>query len=508
MEQHDLVKHILRHTNHGSFVNSSGGTAWAPSNVALVKYWGKRNAELNLPVTSSLSVSLGSKGAFTHIKQEGVIDGYIVNGVMIAEASAFALRLKKFLDLFRPQNAHYLIEVDTNLPIAAGFASSACGFASLVQALNQLYDWRLNKVELSILARLGSGSACRSLFEGFIEWQRGERDDGIDSYGIKLESIWPELRIGMLTVSTEEKRISSREAMQHTLLTSPIYADWPGQVAQDLLELKLALARKDFILLGKVAENNAIAMHKMMAAANPPVIYSLPETLLMINKIQTIRLSRVPLFFTQDAGPNLQLLFLAEDEATVLKVFPELEVVLPFIDSGSEKVALVDHNDVEIGVSEKLAAHIQGKLHRAFSIVILRKNGGRLEMLLQQRSSSKYHSANLWSNSCCGHPRPGEEIIAAATRRLREELGFGVDLKEMGKFHYRAKIANVGLIENELDHLLVGFSDLTEELPFNLDEVQDYCWMELGELQRELQNYPDKYTVWLPLLLQFLFKHV
>ena len=101
------------------------------------------------------------------------------------------------MDLFRPKNASYLIETDTNVPIAAGFASSACGFAALVQALNNLYDWKLSKKDLSILARLGSGSACRSLFDGFVEWQKGEAFDGMDSYGIKLEYIWPELRKGM-----------------------------------------------------------------------------------------------------------------------------------------------------------------------------------------------------------------------------------------------------------------------------------------------------------------------
>ena len=503
MEKVDVVKHILRHTNHGQFVNSAGGSAWAPSNVALCKYWGKRDQELNLPVTSSLSISLGNKGAFTKIKQEGHADKYFVNSVVIDPKSKFAKRLGKFLDLFRPHGAHYYIEVDTNVPIAAGFASSACGFASLVQALNNLYDWRLHKQDLSILARLGSGSACRSVYEGFVEWQKGDDYNGMDSYGVKLEYIWPELRIGMLNISTAEKPISSRDAMQITVDTSVLYSDWINRAAHDLDIIKLAIERKDFILLGETAENNAMAMHEVMSASEPPIIYYLPKTIEMIAKVRNMRAEGVPVFFTQDAGPNLQLLFLAEHESKVLQVFPELEVVLPFTDSNSEKIILVDDNDVEVGSSEKLAVHVQGKLHRAFSVVVLRKRYGRVEVLLQQRSAIKYHSANLWSNTCCGHPRPGEDIMIAAKRRLKEEMGFGVELKEIGKFHYKEKFNNIDLIENEIDHVLLGFSDL-DDFPFDPAEVQNFCWIDLEDLQQDIKNYPQKYTVWLLRVMDLL----
>ncbi|MBU0744369.1 MAG: diphosphomevalonate decarboxylase [Gammaproteobacteria bacterium] len=501
----DVVKHILRNANHGQFVNGSGGFAWAPSNVALCKYWGKRDSELNLPVTSSLSISLGNKGSFTKVKQEGDVDRYILNGAIVGPETNFAKRLKIFLDLFRPFGVHYFIDINSNVPIAAGFASSACGFASLVLALNKLYDWNLDKKDLSILARLGSGSACRSIFEGFVEWQCGDDFNGMDSYAVKLDYIWPELRIGMLVISTQEKSISSRDAMWHTVNTSPLYPSWPKQVAEDLIHLKAALEDKDFSLFGEVAENNAIAMHIVMQAAQPAVVYSLPETMEAIAKVQKMRAEGVPVFFTQDAGPNLQLLFLGQHEAAVLRSFPELELVLPFADSKVKQIVLVDENDVEIGVSEKLAAHIQGRLHRAFSVIILRERDGKVETLLQQRSAIKYHSANLWSNACCGHPMPGESIVTAAERRLREEMGFGVSLKEIGDFTYRAKLINVDLIENEFDHVLVGFSDL-EEIPFSISEVQDYRWIEVSELQQELKDYPEKYTVWLPPVVDLLVR--
>ena len=506
MEKIDVVKHILRHTNHGSF-SSGEGIAWAPSNVALCKYWGKRDSELNLPVTASLSVSLGNKGAFTKIKQGGNVDNYIVNGDFISLETKFAERLKKFLDLFRSHGEHYSIEIDTNVPIAAGFASSACGFASLIQALNKFYDWHLNKKDLSILARLGSGSACRSLFEGFVEWQKGDSYDGMDSYGIKLEYIWPELRLGMLTISTQEKAISSRAAMQYTVDTSPLYFSWPEQVSSDLSNIKLALARKDFTLLGEITESNAIGMHSTMWASQPPIVYSLSETFSAIAKVQEMRLSGIPVFFTQDAGPNIQLLFLVEHESHVLRVFPELDVILPFVDSNVTQITLVDDNDIEIGTSEKLATHIQGKLHRAFSVMVLRERNGNVEVLLQQRSRSKYHSSNLWSNTCCGHPKPGEDIVVAAERRLREEMGFSVTLKEVDKFHYQAKLSDVGLIENEIDHVLIGFSEL-EEFPINMSEVQDCCWIEISALQQSLQYQSSKYTVWLPQVVNLLMQKI
>jgi diphosphomevalonate decarboxylase len=503
MEKIDAVKHVLRNVNHGQFVNSAGGSAWAPSNVALCKYWGKRDIELNLPVTSSLSISLGNKGAFTQIKQEGEIDNYIVNDVAIDLASNFAVRLQNFLNLFRPHGAHYLVKVDTNVPIAAGFASSACGFAALVQALNQLYDWRLNKKDLSILARLGSGSACRSLYEGFVEWQKGASYNGMDSYGTRLEYIWSELRVGALVISTQEKPISSTAAMQHTVNTSSLYNLWSEQSAQDLAAIKLALARKDFLMLGQTAENNACIMHSLMQSAQPPIVYALPETLEAVEKVQELRLAGIPIFFTQDAGPNLQLLFLAEHEPVILHVFPELDVVLPFAMSGAEQVILVNENNVEVGTSEKLAAHIQGKLHRAFSVFILRECEGKIEVLLQKRSQTKYHSANLWSNTCCGHPRPGENIITAAERRLCEEMGFSASLQEIGQFHYIAQFSGTDLIENEIDYVLIGFSD-RDEFQINLEEVQNCCWVDISILQADLQQNPQKYSVWLPKALDLL----
>jgi diphosphomevalonate decarboxylase len=497
MQKKDIIKDILANTNHGSYFGGEG-IAWASSNVALCKYWGKRDSELNLPIASSLSISHGNKGSFTKINHnhEANTDKYYLNGMTVKTDTKFATRLAEFLNLFRPKNVHYLVEIDTNVPIAAGFASSACGFASLVLALDKLYDWQLPKKDLSILARLGSGSACRSIFDGFVEWQMGDDSSGMDSHGIKLKYSWPDLRLGLVKVSSDEKPISSREAMSISAQTSPLYKSWPEKCERDLIKIKSALDNKDFGLLGETAENNAVYMHKVMAESNPSVVYSIPQTVDAITKVYELRLCGVPVYFTQDAGPNIQLLFLNEDEKKVKHLFSGAEIISPFSNQNFPEVIWVNEKDTPIGVGEKLSTHIDGKLHRAFSVVIMRERNKNLEILLQRRSSNKYHSANLWSNTCCGHPKPGEDLVKAAEKRLFEEMGFRAALTPIGKFHYKTKFSEVNLSENEIDHVLVGYADL-ENIPFNKDEVQDVRWVPISRLLTALEKQPKVFTVWL-----------
>lgn len=163
--------------------------------------------------------------------------------------------------------------------------------------------------------------------------------------------------------------------------------------------------------------------------------------------------------------------------------------------SEPEKVILVDNNDKPIGEAEKIAAHQQGLLHRAFSVFIFyNPDDGEPELLLQQRQFDKYHCGGLWTNTCCSHPQPGEAIIPAGERRLFEEMGIQIELKEAGGFHYIAKFDN-GLTENELDHVLVGFAK-HKEVPFNPAEVNAIRWVPLGELFQELIDTPKKFTPW------------
>jgi len=177
---------------------------------------------------------------------------------------------------------------------------------------------------------MGSGSASRSVFDGFVEWHAGERDDGMDSYAEGLPGRWPDLCMGLLMLSEAEKPIGSRPAMQRTVETSRLYAGWPAKVSADLAELKAAIAEKDFEKLGQTAESNALAMHATMMDAWPPVLYWLPETVATIRNVWQLRAEGLPLYLTMDAGPNVKLLFLKGDVDKVRSAFPDVEVTAPF----------------------------------------------------------------------------------------------------------------------------------------------------------------------------------
>lgn len=303
------------------------GRAFAPANIALCKYWGKRDDSLNLPVTSSLSVSLGNLGATTTIRLCDGPDRVSLNGVPVESQAPFAKRLSAFLDLFRTEGAGYHVDTESTVPVAAGLASSASGFAALVLALDALYGWALDRRALSILARLGSGSACRSVYDGFVEWHAGARADGMDSHAEPLDAEWPQLRIGWLALATGAKPVGSRAAMQRTRETSALYAAWPEKAADDLVAIRQAIRDRSFDALGPAVESNALAMHATMWAAWPPVGYWLPETVHVIREVWAAREDGLSVYLTMDAGPNVKLLFVEADRERVEQRFPSLQVV-------------------------------------------------------------------------------------------------------------------------------------------------------------------------------------
>ena len=155
------------------------------------------------------------------------------------------------------------------------------------------------------------------------------------------------------------------------------------------------------------------------------------------------------------------------------------------------EVILVDENDEEVGTEEKIKTHREGKLHRAFSIFVLNPKG---ELLLQRRAKIKYHSGGLWTNTCCSHPSPGETLEEAVHRRLKEEMGFDCELEEIFSFTYQVKFDN-DLFENEYDHVFIGKFD-GEPTP-NPEEVDEWKWIDLEELKKDIQENPDSYTYWL-----------
>lgn len=170
--------------------------------------------------------------------------------------------------------------------------------------------------------------------------------------------------------------------------------------------------------------------------------------------------------------------------------------------TATEYVVLVDTQNREMGLAEKMEAHAKCLLHRAFSVFIFRDSPER-ELLLQQRALHKYHSAGLWTNSCCSHPRAGESILAAGERRLEEELGIQAALTDLGWFHYTAHFPN-GLSENEIDHVLTGTIPAETIITPSSAEVHAIRWISLDKLRAELSAQPEQFTPWLIPALDFL----
>ncbi|MEM7819591.1 MAG: isopentenyl-diphosphate Delta-isomerase [Candidatus Aenigmatarchaeota archaeon] len=168
----------------------------------------------------------------------------------------------------------------------------------------------------------------------------------------------------------------------------------------------------------------------------------------------------------------------------------------------SEFVILVDKNDKEIGTMEKIEAHKKAKLHRAFSIFIFNSKN---EMLIQKRAKTKYHCGGLWSNTCCSHPRPGETIENATHRKLKQEMGFDCELKEIFSFIYKAKFDN-GLTEYEFDHVFIGKYE-SEIIP-NKNEIDDWKFISIKELLKDVKNHPKKYTPWFKKVLKKVITYI
>ena len=167
-----------------------------------------------------------------------------------------------------------------------------------------------------------------------------------------------------------------------------------------------------------------------------------------------------------------------------------------------ENVILVDEKDNQVGLMPKLEAHQKGLLHRAFSVFIFNSD---YKLLLQKRASSKYHSGGLWTNTCCSHPRDGEDTIDAANRRLNEEMGIKTSLRKVFDFIYTAELDN-NLIENEFDHVFYGVYDIDPII--NKDEAEDFKWVDMQTLKNDIENNKDQYTVWFKIAFDYFYNYL
>ena len=297
-------------------------TAQAHPNIALIKYWGKRDQALFLPHTPSLSMTLSGLTAVTTVQFSGdlkadavELDGRPVEGAGLE-------RFTRHLDLIRELagfSCRARVSSANDFPTAAGLASSAAGGAALTAALCWAAGLDPSPHELSALARRFSGSACRSVEGGFCQWNRGVRDDGADSFAVQAAppSHWPQLRMVVTVVSGAQKAVSSRAGMQHSVETSPFFEGWVRQVDVDLAAARQALERRDLEALGRTAEANACRMHAVALGADPPTLYMKPVTLDVIARVWELRAGGVQAYFTLDAGPNPVVLCLDADAPRV-----------------------------------------------------------------------------------------------------------------------------------------------------------------------------------------------
>lgn len=312
-------------------------TAQAQPNIALVKYWGKRDAALNLPAAGSLSITLDALHTRTSVRFDDALadDDIVLNG---KRDEAQARRLGAFLDLFRARaqvatRAH--VESTNDFPTGAGLASSASGFAALAVAADRALNTGLAPRELSILARHGSGSAARSIFGGFVEMAAGTRADGEDACATPLLDAdeWP-LAVVVAITTRAAKATSSRDGMEDSRRTSPFYRDWIATVHADLVDARAAVHARDFAKLADTSEASCLAMHAVMLSTRPGLVYWNAATVDCIHRIREMRRTGTAVFFTIDAGPQVKAVCLPEHAEAVASALRDIHGVEEALVSG------------------------------------------------------------------------------------------------------------------------------------------------------------------------------
>lgn len=307
--------------------------ARAHSNIALVKYWGKRDAALNLPAVGSISVTLDALFTDTRVRFDPALGA---DTCRLDDEPADSTRISRFLDLVRTRagiEQRAVVVTHNNFPTGAGLASSASGFAALAVAACAAAGLQLNTRELSLLARQGSGSAARSIFGGYAEMRRGHAADGGDAYAQSLleADTWP-LAVIVAVTHQRAKAVDSPSAMTGTAASSPFYPAWVDGADADLGAMREAIAARDFHALGTLAEHSSLKMHALMLSSRPALIYWNPATLAAIQAIHGLRADGVPVYCTIDAGPQVKALCPPEHSNTVaeaLAAVPGVESVLP-----------------------------------------------------------------------------------------------------------------------------------------------------------------------------------
>lgn len=316
-------------------MNTKIAISRAPANVALVKYFGKRDVDLNLPAAGSLSLTLAPLETTTEVHTDPSLaaDEIFMDGE-VADPS-FSKRVSGFLDLVREMagaRTHARVRTENNFPTAAGLASSASGFAALAVAGAEAYGLSLDESGLSALARRGSGSAARSIPGGIVVWEKGKQRDGLDSAARSIAG--PEdwdLRLIAGVTDPGPKRIGSTEAMEHTRKTSPYYAAWIESTMVDLAEAIAAVNDRDLEKLGEITERSALSMHGAALAARPAIFFWNGVTMEALHLVRELRTKGLQAWFTCDAGAQPKILCSPRDEISIVDALSQLPGITDII---------------------------------------------------------------------------------------------------------------------------------------------------------------------------------
>ena len=292
-------------------------TARAHTNIALVKYWGKKDKNLILPMNGSISLTLDKFYTDTMVEYSPSLkeDHFFLNGQNKNDQ-----KLAKFMDVVRQKtgfNSYASINSTNHVPTAAGLASSASAYAALALAATTAANKHYSKTELSRLARRGSGSATRSIFGGFVEWIEGQDDESSYAQPLKVNTDW-DIRMIAIVIDSKPKKVSSRSGMQNVVATSPFYKEWVRTANKDLDDIKEALSKNDFQSFGQIAESNSLKMHALNLSATPHFNYFEPESLIAMKAVENLREKKVNCYYTMDAGPNVKVICKNNDLDVIL----------------------------------------------------------------------------------------------------------------------------------------------------------------------------------------------
>lgn len=372
-------------------------SATAPVNIATLKYWGKRDKALNLPTNSSISVTLAQDDLRTLTSvstcESFEKDQFWLNG---KEESLQSDRTQNCLKELRelrknlestnaslPRFSEWKLKIvsSNNFPTAAGLASSAAGFAALVYSIAKLYELPQSNSELSIIARQGSGSACRSLFGGFVAWEMGQQKDGLDSKAVEVSSLehWSNVKAAILVVSADKKDTPSTSGMQSTVKTSDLF-QWRIKevVPKRFEEMKKSIVERDFTTFAELTMKDSNSFHATCLDSFPPIFYLNDTSRKIIKLVHAINdfYGETIAAYTFDAGPNAVIYYLEENESKLFSILYQLFNKVEGWTTKYDDTAFAKFDADFESLKNKLSFALDDELYKGVSRIILTRVGG------------------------------------------------------------------------------------------------------------------------------------